>query len=81
LKPWPAGTGAVKVYSNCRTVELFVGGRSLGVREGDLGIFVWEGVTFEDGTVDVEVVGQKDGARVSDRVRWEVRQLETAEPQ
>ncbi|MDR0544876.1 MAG: glycoside hydrolase family 2 protein [Odoribacteraceae bacterium] len=44
----PAGP-RVKVYSNCREVELLVNGRSLGKRRGDRGIFSWEGVALVPG--------------------------------
>lgn len=60
----------IKVYSNQPSVELFVGGRSQGVKTGVKGIFVWEGVLLRSGINRIEVraaVGAGTSGAVSDR--------------
>jgi beta-galactosidase len=44
----------IRVYSNLPEVELLLGGRSLGVRTGDRGVFVWEDVTMRTGANRLE---------------------------
>ncbi len=44
----------LKVYSNLPAVELFVNGRSLGVKESINGIFLWPNVDLPVGTTTVE---------------------------
>jgi beta-galactosidase len=47
-------TQTIRVYSNLPEVELFAAGRSLGVRTGDRGVFVWEDVAMRTGANRVE---------------------------
>ena len=39
----------IKVYSNQPEVELVVNGRSVGVAQGERGIFNWDGVQLDEG--------------------------------
>lgn len=53
----------IKAYSNQPTVELFVNGASMGVRQGETGIFKWEGIALN---MDSNVVEVRSGG-LSDR--------------
>ncbi len=44
----------IRVYSNLSEVELIMGGRSLGVRTGQRGVFVWEDVNMRTGANRLE---------------------------
>ena len=46
----------IKVYSNCREVELFVNGVSMGMKSGESGVFRWNDILFKDGISRVEAV-------------------------
>ncbi len=65
--PRPAGPTAVKVYSNCPSVELRVDGIVLGQKKVDEHIVMWEGIPFEEGkhAVQVRGIGRGDGVVVS----------------
>lgn len=61
-------TQRVKVFSNQKRVELFLNGKSMGVRENDgFGTFLWKDLRFPKGqnTVEVRAV---DVENVSDRI-------------
>ncbi len=45
----------IKAYSNQPETELFVNGQSQGVRQGDHGIFRWDGIPLNDGMNIIEV--------------------------
>jgi len=68
----------VDVYSNCKSVELFLNGKSLGAKsseESTNGIFRWD-VPFQPG--ELKAVGARDGRRHSRkslgrRIRWIAR--------
>ncbi|MDR2911781.1 MAG: glycoside hydrolase family 2 protein [Alistipes sp.] len=47
----------VCVYSNLAEVELFVGGRSVGRRSGERGVFTWENVSLRTGVNRIEAWG------------------------
>ncbi|MCX5683016.1 MAG: DUF4982 domain-containing protein, partial [Planctomycetota bacterium] len=69
--PRPSGPAAVKVYSNCPEVELFVVGKSQGVRrEGEDCVFVWDSVALPEGDVRVEAVARRDGRTLRDECVW-----------
>jgi beta-galactosidase len=68
--PRPTGPAEVKVYSNCDSVELFLGGKALGSRTGTNGVFVWPGVELAAGKNDVRAVGRRGGKTVDDRCTW-----------
>ncbi len=51
---------AIKVYSNCAEVELFVNGRSVDKKSGQGGVFVWDDVVFRPGINRLEA--HTDGA-------------------
>lgn len=64
-----------KVYSNCPTAELFVNGKSAGVRHRDSLDFPAAGlrwmVNFAAGTNHLRVVAKKEGVTVSDEIEFE----------
>jgi beta-galactosidase len=84
-RSWPVRWGRegqkrlVRVYSNCREVELFLDGQSLGRRERDSQDYPCAGLRWEipmtGGGHQLEAHGFKDGAVVTDRLafRYETR--------
>jgi len=75
---WPTRWGEqneqkmVKVYSNCPAVELFVNGRSLGIKKRNSQDFPAAGlrwaVQFKEGANQIKTVGRKDNAEVTDEI-------------
>ena len=72
FNPHPPGPNMLKVYSNCELVELFLNGRSLGVKKSADHVFVWPLVHLANGRAQVWAVGAAEGRSVSDRVDWAV---------
>ena len=70
FNPRPAGSTDVKVYSNAEAVELFLGGKSLGVKTAPDHCFVWSGVNLVAGGNEVEARARRGGSEVTDKVRW-----------
>jgi len=66
---------AVRVYSNCPSVELFLNGESQGVRQRDLKAFPATGLqwkmVFKPGVNRLEAVAMVDGQRVVDQLDFE----------
>ena len=56
----------VKVYANCRSVELSLNGRSLGTREGVNGVFVWPETVLKEGQNHIRAIGHHSGGHVED---------------
>ena len=73
--PHPPGSGTLKVYSNCASVELFVNGRSLGVKAGVDHVFLWPDVDLAIGRAEVRAVGVVARKKTTDRVVWAVAQI------
>jgi beta-galactosidase len=77
---WPVRWGEkneaklVKVYSNCTTVELFLNGVSVGVKKRNSQDFPAAGlrwlVPFKEGENVLKAVGKKDGAAISDELKF-----------
>jgi beta-galactosidase len=75
---WPVRWGKpdeeklVKVFSNCRNVELFVNGVSAGVKQRNSADFPAAGlrwsVKLRNGANRLRAVGQRDGLEVSDQI-------------
>lgn len=69
---------AVSVYSNCPEVELFLNGKSLGVKQRDIKAFPaaglnWE-LNFKEGENKLVAVGKtKDGNKVEDKLKLNYR--------
>ena len=58
----------IKAYSNCKSVELFVNNKSVGMgRKQQSGVFVWDNVRLED-VNNFKVIGTDNGKRYSDEV-------------
>ena len=75
---WPTRWGEpneqkmVKVYSNCPSVELFLNGKSLGVKKRSSQDFPAAGlrwtVQFKEGPNQIKAVGRKDSVEVTDEI-------------
>jgi beta-galactosidase len=71
FNPRPSGPSAVKVYSNCDSVELFLAGSSLGRTAADgTGIFAWPSVRLREGENHVRASGEMNGRTCVDEVTW-----------
>lgn len=70
--PRPSGINTLKVYSNCPTVELFLNGKSLGVKEAKDHIFEWPGVNLTLGKTVVKAVAKGGGKTFEDTVSWQI---------
>ena len=79
-QPHPAGPADIKIYSNCDTVELFVGGRSLGTLKNDYGTFIWPGVSFAGDTLHAVARGTKYGQTFTDEVTWKISKTAATHP-
>ncbi len=87
---WPVRWGKpdeeklVKVFSNCRKVELFVNGVSSGVRERNSTNFPAAGlrwsVRLNEGTNTLRAVGQSGGLEVADEISVSYQTAQWAEP-
>ena len=66
--PRPAGSYAVKVYSNAPTVTLRVNGTALPAQTAASHIFVWTGVTLAAGANTLEASAAAGGTTVTDTV-------------
>lgn len=63
-------TTRVKVYSNCETVELWVNGSSLGIRQSGDHRFIWDQVALQAGPNRLYTVGTTGSTQVSDSCGW-----------
>jgi beta-galactosidase len=61
----------VKVYSNAKSVELFVNGVSREKNDGANNcVFVWKNVTLRPGENQIEARARRDGQDLDDRCEW-----------
>jgi beta-galactosidase len=64
----------VKVYSNARTVELLVNGRSQGYHENVMnGVFIWKKITLKPGENQVTAQAGRAGQKLSDNCTWTLK--------
>lgn len=87
---WPVRWGnedeekMIKVYSNCDVAELFVNGKSLGVKKRNSQDFPAAGlrwnVSLEKGPYVVKVVAKKGKETVTDEIRFEYQTEKWAKP-
>lgn len=87
---WPVRWGdagekkMIKVYSNCDEAELFVNGKSLGVKKRDSQDFPAAGlrwmVVLNDGENDVRVIAKKGKEEVTDEISFEYQTEQWGEP-
>lgn len=87
---WPVRWGKpeeekiIKVYSNCEEAELFLNGRSMGVRKRDSQDFPAAGMrwntSFETGENRVKVIGRKGNEIVEDTIAFDYETRPFGEP-
>ncbi|MEO0510465.1 MAG: glycoside hydrolase family 2 TIM barrel-domain containing protein [Verrucomicrobiota bacterium] len=87
---WPVRWGdegepkMVKVYSNCESVELFLNGNSLGLRQRNSQNFPAAGLRwitpFKDGENTLHAIGRKAGKVVEDRITFEYQSQSWSDP-
>jgi len=74
----------VKVFSNCREVELWVNGVSAGLKQRDPADYPAAGlrwsVKFKAGTNILRAVGKRDGVEVSDEIQFEYQTAAWSRP-
>jgi beta-galactosidase len=73
---------AVKVYSNCDSVELKVNGQSMGNVSGKGCIFKWPDVRLKEGRNTIEAIATRNGKTCTDRCEWRLIEpsQQTSEP-
>ncbi|MCW3467967.1 glycoside hydrolase family 2 protein [Chitinophaga nivalis] len=87
---WPVRWGKageakeIRVYANCPTAELFVNGKSVGIRQRNLQDFPaaglrWE-VPLQTGENHIKVVGRNGKQTYSDEVTWHYQTEEWTRP-
>ncbi len=87
---WPVRWGdagqerIVKVYSNCATAELYLNGKSMGIKKRDSQDFPCAGlrwmVQFAPGKNRLRVVAAKHGATVEDEIEFEYQTAKWGAP-
>ena len=87
---WPVRWGEkresklVKVYSNCRAVELFVNGKSVGVKKRNSQDFPAAGlrwlVQFREGENQLKAIGKKNETEVWDEIKFSYQTQKWGKP-
>jgi beta-galactosidase len=64
----------VKIYSNARTVELLVNGRSQGYHQNVMnGVFIWKHLTLKPGENLITTRAERGGQKLSDSCAWTLK--------
>ena len=64
----------IKIYSNAKTVELLVNGRSQGYHENVMnGMFIWKKLTLKPGENQITARAERDGHKLSDDCLWTLK--------
>lgn len=63
----------IKVYSNCQSVSLALGGKSLGSQTSDNRVFIWPSVELGPGQNTITVVGLQSDDSCSDECQWNLK--------
>jgi beta-galactosidase len=66
---------AVKVYSNCDSVELKVNGQTLGSQAGKSCVFKWSDVRLKPGLNTIEAATTRDGKTYTDKCEWQLAEV------
>jgi len=59
----------IKIYSNCKEVELFINGQSMGILSSPEKVFTWKGLNIANGAV-IKAVGKNDNFSYRDEINW-----------
>jgi beta-galactosidase len=62
--------GYIKVYSNCKSVELFINGQSQGALTSTDHIYQWNSVTLRQGANEIKSVGRIGTSAYTDVCNW-----------
>jgi beta-galactosidase len=77
-------TKMIKVYSNCEEAELFVNGKSLGIKKRNSPDFPAAGLRWElslnAGAYDVKVIAKKNGTTVTDETNFTYQSQKWGKP-
>lgn len=65
----------VKVYSSLKKIELFLNGKSLGVKEGNYATSSWDNVKLEKGENRIEARSTNKKGEISDTCVWILEQI------
>jgi beta-galactosidase len=64
----------IKIYSNARTVELLVNGRSQGYHQNVMnGVFIWKHLTLKPGENLVTARAERGGQKLNDNCTWTLK--------
>ena len=64
----------VKIYSNARSVELFLNGNSQGKRnDGTNDVFLWKDVHLSPGENRIEARAEREATQLVDRCAWTLK--------
>jgi beta-galactosidase len=71
----------VKIYSNARSVELLLNGKSEGYHRNAMnGLFLWKNVTLKPGENQITARAERDGRKLSDDATWSFKRPQSTPP-